>query len=74
MKNVVTGVSNVVYIKAEGIATNGVIYFPLNNTRPIEGTDAGALGLYISGDILVIESKNDRTSYTVYVDLYYTKN
>ena len=35
-KTVGTGLSNVTYIRAEGMANNGTIYFPLNNTRPIE--------------------------------------
>lgn len=35
-KTVGTGLSNVSYIRAEGIANNGTIYFPLNNTRPME--------------------------------------
>lgn len=56
------------------MATNGTMYFPLNNTRPIEGTDAGAIGVYLNGDQICIDSKTDRTTYTVYVDLYYTKN
>ena len=33
-RSIATGLSNVTYIKAEGIMTNGTIYFPLNNTRP----------------------------------------
>ena len=35
-KTVGTGLSNVTYIRVEGIANNGTIYFPLNNTRPME--------------------------------------
>lgn len=73
-RSIATGVSNVTYIRAEGIATNGTMYFPLNNTRPVDGTDSGAIGMYINSDALVIDSKSDRSSYTVYVDLYYTKN
>ena len=35
-RSIATGLSNVSYIRAEGIANNGTIYFPLNNTRPME--------------------------------------
>ena len=35
-RSVATGLSNVTYIKAEGIVTNGTTYFPLNNTRPVD--------------------------------------
>lgn len=35
-RSVATGLSNVTYIKAEGIVTNGTMYFPLNNTRPVD--------------------------------------
>ena len=73
-KIVATGLSNVSYIRAEGMANNGTIYFPLNNTRPVEGTDSGAIGMYINSNKIVIDSKSDRSAYTVYVDLYYTKN
>ena len=34
-RSIATGISNVTYIKAEGIMTNGTMYFPLNNTRPV---------------------------------------
>ena len=73
-RTIATGLFNVTYIKIEGMATNGIMYFPLNNTRPVDGTDEGALGLYIHDNALVIDSKSDRSTYTVYVDLYYTKN
>lgn len=73
-KIVTTGLINVTFIRLEGMATNGTMYFPLNNTRPIDGTDAGAIGVYLNGDQICIDSKTDRTTYTVYVDLYYTKN
>ena len=73
-RTIATGLFNVTYIKIEGMATNGIMYFPLNNTRPVDGTDEGALGLYIRDNALVIGSKSDRSTYTVYVDLYYTKN
>ena len=73
-KIVTTGLINVTFIRLEGMATNGTMYLPLNNTRPIEGTDAGAIGVYLNGDQICIDSKTDRTTYTVYVDLYYTKN
>lgn len=35
-RSIATGLSNVTYIKAEGIMTNGTMYFPLNNTRPVD--------------------------------------
>ena len=35
-KIVGTGLSIVTYIRAEGMANNGRMYFPLNNTRPID--------------------------------------
>lgn len=35
-RTIATGLFNVTYIRAEGMATNGIMYFPLNNTRPID--------------------------------------
>lgn len=35
-RTVATGLSNVTYVKVEGIVTNGIMYFPLNNTRPVD--------------------------------------
>lgn len=35
-RSVATGLSNATYVKVEGIVTNGIMYFPLNNTRPVD--------------------------------------
>lgn len=35
-RSVATGLFNVTYLKIEGTITNGTIYFPLNNTRPVD--------------------------------------
>ena len=36
IRSVATGLFNVTYLKIEGTITNGTIYFPLNNTRPVD--------------------------------------
>lgn len=69
-----TGLSNVTYVKVEGIVVGINSVFPINNTRPF-GSDQ-AFGVYVNttNKQIVLESVADRSAYTVYVDLYYTKN
>lgn len=75
-KEVDTGLSNVTYTRIEGIVKGSTSTFPINNSRPLSGTDANAIGVYVnySTNKINIESVADRNNYTVYVDLYYTKN
>lgn len=75
-KEVDTGLSNVTYTKIEGIVQGSVSAFPINNSRPIQGTDKNAIGVYVnySTKKINIETVIDRSNYTVFVELYYTKN
>lgn len=73
-KEVATGLSNVNYLHLEGMATNGSFFIPINCTRPADGTDAGSIGAYINNNILVIQTKSDRNSFTGKITIYYTKN
>lgn len=72
-KSVSTGLSNVNYVKSYGMMTNGSIYFEMNNTRPTDNTTNNETGLYISNNTIYIETKIDRSSYTGFVVLEYTK-
>ena len=75
IKTVSHGLTNVIFTKIEGIAQSGETAFPVNNTRPMSGTDSASIGVYLSsGSTIAIVSKTDRSNYTVYVDLYYIKN
>lgn len=75
IKSIPHGLTNVTYTKIEGIAQDGESVFPINNTRPVSGTDNAAIGVYLSsGGLIAIATKSDRSNFSVYVDLYYTKN
>ena len=58
IKEVSTGLRNVYYLSLEGMATNGSIWFPINNTRPTDGTDAGSIGAYIENDNIMLSANN----------------
>ena len=73
-KTISTGLSNVSYKKMEGMITNGTLYYEMNNTRPTDTNTINTIGLYINNNNIIIESKIDRSSYTGYVILEYTKN
>lgn len=72
-KIVATGLNNVMYIKLEGVAIGGTISFPINNIRPIDGISS-CIGAYMNGNNIAIQTGVDRTGYTAWITVYYTKN
>ena len=74
VKSVQTGLSNVAYEKIEGIMRLGTSAIPLNSTRPLTPTDNSTVGVFINNNMICLESKADRSSMYVFVDIYYTKN
>lgn len=72
-KSVAHGISNLDYVvKMEGIATDGDRAFPLPSAYP---PDSGSdIRIIRSGDSIVIHTGMDRSSFTAYVTMYYTKN
>lgn len=67
-----SGLANVSYIKLEGYVTNGSSVFLLphfNNENLIRGIE-----IYMDNNVINIKTGNDRTAFSGYVDLYYTKN
>lgn len=74
VKSVQTGLSNVTYEKIEGIMRAGSSAIPLNSTRPLTPTDNSSVGVFINDNAICLESKADRSSMHVFVDIYYTKN
>jgi hypothetical protein len=74
-KQVSTGLTNVTYLELSGrIVSTGGVFFPMNNSRPYDGTDAGAVGVYLSLNDIIIESKANRSTYTGYATVEYIKN
>lgn len=69
-----SGLRNVNYLNLEGMAGNGTNFFPINCTRPIDGTDEGSIGAYIASNEITIQCKSDRSSYSGHITVYYTKN
>lgn len=70
-KNVAHGLSGITFTKLEGVADNGSQRFPLpfpNTTLETQIT------IYINGANLVLKTGNDRSTFTAYVTLCYTKN
>ncbi|MCI8396811.1 MAG: hypothetical protein HFJ52_03960 [Clostridia bacterium] len=74
IKSVQTGLSNVTYEKIEGIMRLETSAIPLNSTRPLTPTDNSTVGVFINNNMICLESKADRSSMYVFVDIYYTKN
>lgn len=72
-KTVTTGLSNVVYVRYYGYATDGTYYWNLNVPRPISGNAYG-IGCYISNNSIVMECGTDKSSNSAYVVVEYTKN
>lgn len=67
------GVLNIAYIKSmEGTAVSGSTYFPINCTRP--GSQSNLeIGAHIYENQIRIETGTDRTSFTAFVTIEYTK-
>lgn len=72
-KNVAHRLSNVTFIRMQGIATDGstTISLPFSHIS----SSAQCVQLSITSENVVIETKTDRSGFNnAYVDLYYTKN
>ena len=73
-KNIPVNISNLKNIVSlQGIASYGDISFPFNNVRPRETSNIATIGLYFYGGNITIETGNDRSAYTGYVTIEYTK-
>ena len=71
-KSVAHGISNLsTVVSLTGFATNGAVFLPLPLAR--YNNFASQIGLYIDTTNVVVEPGNDRTSYTGYVVIEYTK-
>lgn len=71
-KSVAHGISNLgTVVSLTGFATNGTVFLPLPLAR--YNNFASQIGLYIDTSNVVVEPGNDRTSYTGYVVIEYTK-
>lgn len=71
-KSVAHGISNIsTVVSLTGFATNGTVFLPLPLAR--YNNFASQIGLYIDTTNVVVEPGNDRTSYTGYVVIEYTK-
>lgn len=72
-KTISTGISDMgTFISYEGISTNGTTIFALPSLRPF--SDALEIGIWFSKTEITIETGNDRTGFSAYVTLYYTKS
>ncbi|MCI8396817.1 MAG: hypothetical protein HFJ52_03995 [Clostridia bacterium] len=74
LKEVETGLRNVTYIKIDGIAQISDGGLPINFTRPQQSTDNSSVGVFISYNKIMLETKIDRSALHIFVDIYYTKN
>lgn len=71
-KSVAHGISNLgTVVSLTGFATNGSVFLPLPLAR--YNNFASQIGLYMDTTNVVVEPGNDRTSYTGYVVIEYTK-
>ena len=71
-KNVAHGISNLAYvIKSEGYATNTTILLPLPY---VATTISSQIGFNIYNGNIVVQTGSDRTGYSGYLTLYYTKS
>lgn len=71
-KSVAHGISNIsTVVSLTGFATNGTVFLPLPLAR--YNNFASQIGLYMDTTNVVVEPGNDRTSYTGYVVIEYTK-
>ena len=70
-KQVQHGLTNVSFVKIEGIAiaNNGNIY-PL----PFAYNDNARIAIWINNQNIEIQTWHDKSNFHCYVDLYYTKN
>lgn len=67
------GLTEIIFVDIRGYYANGVNYFPLASIR--NGYVEYTTDFYIVGDTVIITTNSaNRTGYTAYVDLYYTKN
>ncbi|MDF9409360.1 siphovirus ReqiPepy6 Gp37-like family protein [Pelotomaculum isophthalicicum JI] len=71
-KSVAHGITNLsTVVSLTGFATNGTVFLPLPLAR--YNNFASQIGLYMDTTNVVVEPGNDRTSYTGYVVIEYTK-
>lgn len=71
-KSVAHGISNLsTVVSLTGFATNGSVFLPLPLAR--YNNFASQIGLYMDTTNVVVEPGNDRTTYTGYVVIEYTK-
>lgn len=71
-KSVNTGISNMdTFITYEGVSTNGITVFVLPSLRPF-GTTL-EIGIWFSKTEVTIETGSDRTGFSAYITIYYTK-
>ncbi|WP_368488057.1 siphovirus ReqiPepy6 Gp37-like family protein [Clostridium sp. BJN0013] len=71
-KSVAHGITNLsTVVSLTGFATNGTVFLPLPLAR--YNNFASQIGLYIDTTNVVVEPGNDRTTYTGYVVIEYTK-
>ncbi|WP_444643574.1 siphovirus ReqiPepy6 Gp37-like family protein [Caproiciproducens sp. R1] len=71
-KSVAHGISNLsTVVSLTGFATNGTVFLPLPLAR--YNNFASQIGLYMDTTNVVVEPGNDRTTYTGYVVIEYTK-
>lgn len=70
--SVAHGISNLsTVVSLSGFATNGTVFLPLPLAR--YNNFASQIGLYADTTNIIVESGNDRTAYTGYVIIEYTK-
>lgn len=78
-KSVSTGLTyaNVTFVSLNGMVVGSSYSFPINNIRPKDAL-ASAVGCYVTNTsgtaYLTLEAGADRSGYTVYVTITYTKN
>lgn len=71
-KSVAHGISNLsTVVNISGFATNGTVFLPLPLAR--YNNFASQIGLYVDTTNIVVEPGNDRTAFTGYVIMEYTK-
>ena len=70
LKAIPHGLTNVTFVKVDGIAVNNEVVYPLSFVN----SDYDKVGLWLDQNGIEIITYGDKTSFHAWVDLYYTKN
>lgn len=73
-KNTAHGISNLSsVINISGFAVNSTTFFPLPHATSASGNLIYGIGVYVSGSNIVMDAGDNRSSFSGYVTLLYTK-